>query len=293
MRPDPGDFLKSLAWCLVFCIGLGAGDVVAAEVDEFSLPQLVLIKPGTTVADSAPEGWSDLILKSLPKIESGDIETLPSIAMTTATLFRTLILADVRREKATYRLKRVGIGVCVPVKGVDTVVNVESAAEPPFALSFLEREVLSRVETELKKARLVARTETYAVLATPTDLKVGSTHKKVFLIYAMRVDPETGRLETLIWSVAARADRRTAPSSLNRLAPRLVCNCGLDVVADRLLGTLPVNWSFAARSLPPGDRIVTPPSLRSWLTDLRRIAAEPAEFERILRSDVPLDPKAF
>jgi hypothetical protein len=60
------------------------------------LPDLVLLTPGTQVERKIPAGWSHLILKSIPRLASGDLNTLPGMASSTATMFHTVILADVR-----------------------------------------------------------------------------------------------------------------------------------------------------------------------------------------------------
>jgi len=253
------------------------------------LPELVLIAPGTKVVDAPPQGWSDLIIKSVPKLESGDLDTLPSFAGSTATLFRMTVLADVRKtggDRPGYRLARVGVGLCIPAKGGDTIVTCEYADSEAVSLSFIEREVLKRVEEELKKARLVARTERFAVLAAPSELVVEGRHEKIFLFYALSVDPDSGRLSTILWAYTSDPERkvRLAPPAL--LPPRLVYQCGLDVEAERLLGALPVNWSFAMRRLPPGGRVEASEQLRAWLVDPRRMAADPGAFEALLRASV-------
>jgi hypothetical protein len=262
---------------------------IPARADETprSLPELVLLSAGSPVGKTPPSGWSDLIVKSISKLESGDLETLPSVAESTATLFRTAILADVRRVSGAntrYVLRRVGLCLCVPVDGVDTVVTPESASDQPFDLGFVERQVLARAQERLEKTRLVARSPTFAVLAAPTDIKVVSAHKHALLTYVLLLDPQSGRLRTVLWAVSADQKRRTPPKSLTLLPKGLVYTCGLDVVAERLLGALPVNWSFAMSALPPGRRIEFPDSLREWSVDPKKIATQSAAFEQAIRA---------
>lgn len=260
------------------------------EPSRASLPELVLVAPGTRVEANPPAGWSDLVLKSVSRLESGDLDTLPSFAGSTATLFRSVILADVRPTSggtAPYRLARIGLGLCVPSEGVDTIVTPEHVAAGHVALGLIERKVLDRAQDELKKARLVARSDRFAVLATPSGLLVDGKHEDINLFYAFCVDPDDGRLRVALWAYTTAAERPARLSSLALLPPKLVFRCGLNVKAERLLGTLPVNWTFAMRALPPGARLATPDSLRLWLTNPRRIAAETAEFEKALRASFP------
>ena len=229
------------------------------------------------------------MIKSIPKLVSGDLDSLPSFAEATATLFRQVILADVRSmhaEHAGYRLARVGLGLCVPAGGMDTVVNREHVADGHVTLNVIERKVLDCAEDELKKARLVASSERFAVLAAPSSLLVEGKHEEVVLVYALCVDPRDGKLSVVFWAYTsgAKAKRPARLSPLSLLPPGFVSECGLDVQADRLLGTLPVNWSFAMQVLPRGTRLTTPDALRPWLADPKRIAAEAPEFEAELRA---------
>src|SRR4051812_26902254 len=76
---------------------LTATAVVPAVRDPVvSRTELVLLAPGTQVDRTLPPGWTHLVIKSVPRLASGDLDTLPKMATTTATLFRTVLLADVR-----------------------------------------------------------------------------------------------------------------------------------------------------------------------------------------------------
>jgi hypothetical protein len=271
---------------LLMALGWSASTGMAEPVAT-PLPELVLLAPGTTIRAEPPPGWSALVLKSLPKLESGDLDTLPSFAGSTATHFRSLILADVRPTgdpKARYRLARIGLGLCVPHEKAETVVTREHVAAGHVPLGLIERQVLQHAEDELKKARLIARGPRFAVLATPSMLLVGEKHEPIHLLYAFCVDPSDGQLESVVWGYSTDRTQsvRLTPPAL--LPPRLVYRCGLDVQAERLLGALPVNWSFAMRALPPGTALVFPDPLQAWLISPSRIAEEPLEFERLIRA---------
>jgi hypothetical protein len=284
-------FVPGFLTLLVVTSACRGGEPVKAGT---GLPGLVLIAPGTHVGDAAPRGWSHLVVKSVPKLESGDLDTLPSFAATTATLFRTVILADVRPSNggaARYALSRVGLGLAVPAGGQDTVVTHENASSAELSLGFVERKVFDRAEAELKKARLVARRERFAVLAAPSELLVDGRHEGVYLFYALTVDPDDGRLSVFLWAYTNDPARKPRVSPLSLLTTPLVYRCGLDVQAERLLGALPVNWSFAMRSVPPGKPLAAADGLRRWLTDPKRIAAAPEAFEALLRADLTTPPR--
>jgi hypothetical protein len=60
--------------------------------------------------------------------------------------------------------------------------------------------------------------------------------------------------------------------------------CDIDVHAKRILGTIPYSWSFAVRSLPPGQKLRVPPVLGQLIVKTTRRPAESDadELERLL-----------
>ncbi len=256
--------------------------------------RLVLIAPGTPVGERAPEGWSDLVVKSTPKLETGDLATLPAFAASTAALFRTVFLAEVGVDPKTDQrvLKRIGLGLAMPENGVDVIVSGTSgsARHEPAALGFVERRVLASAEVELRKMRLLVATPTLAVLTAPSLMKSARGHEKIILIYALILNGKSGEMRTVVWWIPQDSERRSPPDRWSLLPKNLNYTCAIDVAAERLLNTLPVNWSFAMSALPPGREMTIPSAFKQWTTDLKAIAADPSAFENALRaclSDVP------
>jgi len=230
--------------------------------------------------------WSHLVVKSLTRLASGDLGTLPRSAFRTAALIRTVILADVGRsadDPSRFALRRVGVGLCVPdlSKG-DVVVESGRLEESDVKLGMMEKIVLQSAEAELALGRLVARGPTFALYHGPAVLEVEGVHHKVELFYAFLVDERSGALRVLVWSEEARNSGPAAPARLVELRPNLVFDCPLNVKAERLLGTVPVSWSFAMESLPPGQP-------RPMTSDLRRYLGgdaqqrDPERMEQALR----------
>jgi hypothetical protein len=251
------------------------------------LPELVLVAPGTQVDRTPPPGWTHLVIKSIPRLASGDLDSLPGTAGTTATLFRTVVLTDVRPVGAgaerRFVLRRIGLGLCVPVHGRDTVVMTRSLQSQGIDLGFVARTVLERAEQEVRRGRLVARTPTFALFSAPAVVRNGNAHQEVLLRYALLVDPSSGALHTLVWEIALDPARRSAARSMVQLAPGLIYDCGLDVMAERLLGAVPVNWSFAMRSLPPGQARPMSADLQAWSVREARTQSEAGQLENALR----------
>jgi hypothetical protein len=256
-------------------------------------PTLVIVAPGTRLGDGLPAGWNHLVIKSVPTLVSGDIATLPRVAKSTATKFRSVLLADVRKNNAPgagYELRRVGVGLCMPVRGVDTAITSSSLDALHVSLGFVDRQVLRRAEEETARGRIRGRTPTFALYSAPVTLKVGRSHVPVVLRYALLVDRDTGALRTLLWPLREDPATRKPPRAVLALAPGLNYRCGLDVQAERLLGAIPANWSFAMAALPPGEAVGISSTLQALAVRERLTPAESAEFEAELRRNPSLVP---
>ena len=254
-------------------------------------PRLVTPAPGTVVRQGPPTGWTHLVLKSIPKLASGEVQSIPGSGRVTATRFRTTILADVqaaRDGRSGYVLKRIGLGICTPIQGRDTIISSRSVAAQGVALSTIEGIVLERTEQEVGRGRLLARSPTFALLSAPATLLNGGHHRPVVLRYAFLVEPTTGALQTAVWALDAAPEARRPARELVWLPPSLVYECGMDVQASRVL-KVPVSWSFAMRTLPPGRPIAVPPALRDWSARSPRTPADVVALERALRA-ATLDP---
>ena len=258
-------------------------------------PVLVLLEPGTIVDGPSPPGWSDLVVKSITYLASGDLDTLPAFAKTSATRFRTVVLADIRRDATGggYHLARVGAGLGVPLAGKDTIVSPESLDAQGVELSALDRLVLGRAERALGRSRLAAATPTFALYDTYVELADGDgPHRSILLRYAMVVDPASGTLQTVLWTVAQEPARREAPETLAFLPAGLVFRCGIHVAAHRVFGSFASSWGFAMEEPPPGELVPMPSSLQSIATgdpgDIEPEALERAVREAIGTRSAPL-----
>lgn len=240
------------------------------------LPVLVMLEPGTVVESDPPPGWSDPVIKSVTHLASGDMETLPAVAKTSATRFRTVVLADARRDPdgGGFRLLRIGAGLGTIREGRDTIIDSESLDTLGVELPTLDRMVLRRAERALGRSRLAARTPTFALYDSFVELAdEGGKHRSIVLRYAMLIDPRTGALRTAYWTVAEPAASRQEPESLTLLPSNLIFRCGVHVAAKRVIGNLASSWGFAMTSLPPGATIPMPSALRALST------REPDEFD--------------
>jgi hypothetical protein len=252
--------------------------------------EIEYLRSGTIVDDGPPQGWTDLVLKSSSKLESGDLDTLPASASKTATLFKPVVVANVARvdgAKPRFRLTRVGMALCMNHQGRDRVVTTAELGPAGETLGYIDRQVLAGAEKEQRKSTIIASTPTFALLAAPARIKAGANQKPIYLIYAMLVNPETGKLQNLVWPIDDTQGPRPPTDVMILLKPNLVFQVGLDVEAGKILGAIPVSWNFGMRKLPPGQKLPISESLRMFSADPRRIAGNPSAFEQELRAALP------
>lgn len=246
---------------------------------------LVMLAPGTIVGSDPPKGWSDPIVKTITHVESGDVDTLPAFARKTAARFRTVVLADVRRDQVTgpYRLRRVGAGLALEIGSKETVISSATHAAQGAKLGMIDAKVLSRAEAALGRSRLAARTETFALYDTFVELAdAGGVHHPILLRYALVLDPATGSIRAAYWTMAeAPKDRRPAESLI--LLPRnAVFLCGIHIAAKRVIGSVARSWGFAMVELPKGDSIPMPTALRA-MANRDLLENESAALEKAVR----------
>lgn len=239
---------------------------VRASEPSRSLPILVLLEPGTVVDAEPPPGWTHTVVKSVTFISGGDIATLPAFAIKSATLFRTMVLADVERDPGSgqFYLSRVGAGLGTPHQGKDTIISYDSLGSMGVELSTLDGLVLNRAEKALGRSRLGARTPTFALYDTFVELADESgTHQPIILRYALMVDPATGSLRSAVWPMAEHPEARTPVETLSLLPDGYIFSCGIHVAARRIFGNLASSWRFAMMQMPTGESVPMTESLQS------------------------------
>jgi hypothetical protein len=246
---------------------------------------LVHLEPGARLEEARPpEGWSHLVIKSIPRLATGDLDTVSEQAFETAQRVRPFIVADVKRSSedpgSPFCLARVGVGLCAPGSATDTDVVISAASVEGTRGSWTtkQRLILAAMALETSRARLAAATSTFALVRTPVEFLVSGEHRKLDVCYALLVDPRTGLLKTVLW----RAGPRAGPQSAARLFSTRVFDSPLDVKASKILGGIPVAWSFAIREFPSGSDVVLPADLASLLTSENNDSSRSAEIEQAL-----------
>ena len=264
---------------------------IARQLVGLSQPQLVYLRPGLRVDKKPPKGWSHFVIKSLPRLATGDRASLPAGSSKTASLFRNVLLANVKPvdfAERDFELTQIGLGVCVPDpqdEAQDIVVAASQLDALGVELTMVQKVVLDATEAEMAEGRIIARTPTFALFRTPvTVLDSANKHRKVNLHYAFCVEPTTGRLRVAAWTMRLEGEPQQAPARMVKLGSDPIFKCDLDVHAKRILGTVPYTWSFAMRNLPPGKELRVPPALGALMVETTRhpAASDTDELERLL-----------
>lgn len=247
-------------------------------------PAFYLIRPGTLVVNGPPQAWSHLVAKAHSKLASGEVDTLPNWAAQTAASIRTVILADVGRasgDEGQFALRKVGVGLCMPNRqGKDIVVSAGKAADLGFDLGTFEKIVVESAEAEIAKGRLIVATPTFGVYRSPTTMLIGEEHRSVELYYGFLVNADTGDLKIVVWAREENPKNLPTVSRLVELRPNLVYECPINVKANRLLGTIPVTWSFAMQDLLPGRIRIVSPQLAAMMDEVATGQPNPTILEK-------------
>jgi hypothetical protein len=197
-------------------------------------------------------------------------------------------VANVRKQTgdSSFRLEQIGVGLCAP--GVDletdTVVSASSVEGTKGSWTAKERLILTAMALETSRARLVAATPTFALLRTPVTFLLSGAHRKADVCYALVVAPRGGELRTLVWVDASDPDTTSSSQPVARQFTTPVFDSPLDVSATKILGNIPVSWSFAIRELPPGADVPLPPQLSTLLDGESIVEARAGQIEQAFRA---------
>jgi hypothetical protein len=246
---------------------------VTAPVPGAGPRPLGRIPPGTRIGDRAPPGWTHLVVKSRSELASGDLNKLHPRAAPLARLFFTAMVARVAPRPGTsrgpFRLEEVAVGLGTRIGADDVIITSQTQKELGADLGLVERMILSGVEEESGIVVQVGRSDTMAIIDVPVIMLAGQEHRDTVVRHVLVVDPEEGRLATVVWriDVDATGAYRLAPGSARRLPPDLVEVYALHVDGSEVTAGIPSRRAYAGTRMPRGTPLSLPPALR-------RIAAE-------------------
>jgi hypothetical protein len=250
-------------------------------------PEFVRLAAGTDVGSGLPEGWTDLVVKLVPELSASGIDSITA-ADRESLSFRTVVLAEVGRPARSggdFTLRRVGVGLSLPINGRDTIVTMDARERLGVAASKAAKFALYASEEQLHQARVIAGTEGFALLGMRAVLRSGSSFRKVQLRYAIALDPRTGALSRAVWSI----DGERVGPSMSVLVGDPVLACPTTIQVERSAGVVPKGVIFGMADLPKGRPQPIPAPLAALAGRGEYTPAEAGELEQAVRAALPSD----
>ena len=249
------------------------------------------IAPGTVVPASAPDGWSHLVIKSLPRIRPEHEKQVNALTVRMTRWMFTAFVADVRPEhlggETRYRLRTVGFGLGTSFGGRDVIVTPETAATHSVELNWITRTLLTKGYETIQLAKVIVHGPTFGLVDTPVWYRCGEVNRLIRFRYALLVDAATGRLDVLVWALdpaGGCGDVGTVLLAANQLDPAELVP---DLKTFNVLG-IPSETSFGVDRLPPHQaRVTIPNELRDLGAKTHFTADEARALEADLRRLLP------
>ncbi len=249
----------------------------AADYDVTAKPPQAL-PPGTVVGTSGPEGWSHLVIKSLPRVRSGEESKIPRLARSQTvrmtrwmfTVFAADVQPETRGSETRYHLRAIALGLGTSVGGRDVVITPETATAHGIHLDWITRQILTKGYQTQRLAVIVVQGPTFALMDTPVWFRCGDSNKLIRYRYALLVDAVTGRLDVLLWPLDVSSNC-SDPGTAVLLKPNNIDEAELvpDPKGFDVLG-IASDSTFGVDRLPVlSDRVTVPSNLHALMTETK------------------------
>ena len=274
------------------------GPVWADEYDLSATPPEVIV-PGTVVGRTGPDGWSHLVIKSLPRVRESERGRVPDNRLPDfgrdgtvrmASWMFTAFVADVvperQGEHARHRLRAIGLGLGTRVGEHDTVVTADTAARHGAPVGWIKRQVLDTGYRVQKQAVVPVRGAAFAVLDTPVTVRCAAGNRTIRYRYALLADARSGGLDVLLWQLPGADGACGDLSRAVLLEPNCIDEAELvpDPEQFNRFG-IPGETAFAVDKLPPHRlELPFPPALRGLVARTRFAPDEARALEDGLRA---------
>lgn len=263
-----GLFCVTDVYCQPAAPALPRYDVTAQRID--------LLPPGTVIPDNAPpQGWTYLVIKTHPYAATGDLEQLSASSRKLSGLLVTAMVARVQGEtvngRTPYRLSGIATGLGTRIGNQDVVITPDTQKKLGADLGLIARTVLSKSYEKQLENRLVARSDTMIVVDTPAIMVRRNRNRPVTFRYVLLVDPQTGKLNTLVWYIDRddKGGHTGVGDHMEWLPPNKLQEIPLYVDGREFTLGIPSDQAFATTRLPQGQKQIPMPK------DLAPLAGEP------------------
>lgn len=266
--------------------GPGESPATNVEYDLTPTPPAEL-PPGTVVGTTAPEGWSHLVIKSLPRVRPDQRKHLPGITVEKAGWMFTAFAANVAKQPdGTFAFAGIGLGLGAKCRDGDTIITSETGRKYGARMGIIGEGgmILDKGYAIQRKGVMPLRSPGFAILDTPVWFRCGDGNRLVRYRYTLLVDRASGRLDVLMWSLGADGSPCDQLAQIVRIAPDTIDPAELVVDMKKVNAVgMPSDDAFAVEQLPPGARRVMPADLRALAGTTRFAQGSARDLEARLR----------
>lgn len=244
------------------------GSKSVPSVDMIRKP-VARLAPGTLVRNPQQSGYSNVVTLAMPRLATGEIDSLPEYAKQYAGMFHFTALANVKTvntgDRTDYLLDRFGVGISMQINGQLVVVTPKTASELGLNLRMIERGILKGNEKDLSGITQIARTSRMIIFDAPTNMLVDGKHKKQILRYFVWASPASGKIGALVWSLTdTKTNQYTiASNNMQLLPPNYTEDRAIHVSKGPLLSNIPTANRFALITIPQGTSVPFSPKMRT------------------------------
>ena len=217
------------------------------------------------IGDTAPQGWTNLVLIATPRVGVGDVQAVPRTAARYSSMLHFTILASVaskpRGDEPFYYLERLGIGSALEINGRNVIATSEQTFG--YDLGLIGTKVMQENENILRSdVHQVVRTWTMLIFDAQGFVRYNQKHSRMIMRHAFVVSPQDGRLTTFVWLMGSdgRGGYALAEQTLQILPPNMHESRVLSVDAKKFTLGIPANDAFALCTSRKGRQSNTPPT---------------------------------
>ena len=194
------------------------------------------------------------------------------------------MLAQAEKKGDAFELTRVAAGFAVQVKGQDTIIDSRNTFKAELG-AFGKRILTENEKAFEKDVQQLVRTPTMRMIDDRQYLLHEKKHDMLTIRHAILVDPKTGRVSTLVWLLAPKADENTLAEPEMQLLPeglREKYAVSIKPKGFNFIG-IPDEDTFARITIPQGKAVPFTPALKKLavLKDYNREQA--IDLENALR----------
>jgi hypothetical protein len=247
------------------------------------------IPPGTVIEESPPLGWTNIVRVIEPVLTEKDLQNTPEMVAFYAQRFKDVTLAKVEKVGSSHELKQLAVGLTAKVKGKDTVIDLNHRYGADLGL--IARKLLAAYENGFRDHMWqLVQTPTLRVFDERQLFLRGGKHTVMLVRNAVRVDPKSGHLTTLVWLLTDNKDEENslAEENIQLLLDGYRERYNPSIRYDQFVLGLPISDDvIARRGISQGKPMLFTPALRRLAARKTYSREEALELEEALRAAAP------